>query len=127
MEDFPDFPDQLTAAANTTGLRWLCGLAALQGFLAGSALQCEREDTAAFRIVLHPDASTMGHNDRFADCETQPDALPRNFLSVLHLMKFMKDSFFVTVRDTGAGIGDRDEDFTILAFIDAGSDFAVAG
>src|SRR5262249_50196128 len=78
----------------------LCGLPAFENLIVGSGLQNKREDTTPIRIVLYPDLPLMRSNNRVANRKSEPHALTRDLLSVLYLVKFMKDSVLVGVRNT---------------------------
>src|SRR5215471_4841318 len=77
----------------------LCGLPAFDNLLVGSSLQNEREDTTPIRIVLYPDLPVMRPNNRVANGKADPYALTRDLLSVLYLVKFVKDSVLVGIRN----------------------------
>src|SRR5437660_1270920 len=106
----------------------LCGLAlaAFDRLLFGG-LQYKAEYTAAGCVVLYPDVSAMRLDDRLADRQTKADSLPRHFLPVFNLMKFVEDLFLMILGHAGPRVRDRNQDFSATARSHARHDVGVAG
>src|SRR5262245_5270807 len=90
-------------------------LTACENLLLRRGLQKKRENTATLRIVLDPDLPTVRFNDGFANGQTQADALPRHFLSVLYLVEFLEDFFFMIVGNARSGVAYRNQDLAAIA------------
>src|SRR6185503_5574044 len=104
---------------------WLCALPTFENLLVGS-MQHKREYTAAARIVFNPDVASMRLHDCLTDCQTQTDTLARDLLTVLYLVEFAKDLFLVILRNSRAGIRNRDSDVVIGIRRHASDDLAFA-
>src|SRR5262249_1707311 len=69
----------------------------------------------------------MRFDNCLTNCQTQADSLSRQLCTVFHLMKLVKNLFFMPVGDAGAGIGNSDHDLIRLAATDSSQDFASGG